>query len=669
MTLNTADAVYVGDVAADRVYLGDLLVWESTPTSYLPPEWMLNPADPYQGSNSGEHTLGLRFTATAPGIITHLRYHHLATCPAPDHALTVWNDAGAKLAAVSDPAPSGYTGWREVALPQPLTVAAGQRLTVSYAVNNGARYSYRWTTPVSLAPHLVIDSAVWAYGYDLVPTLTSAEQYMADVTFRAEGSVPWAPDSIAGLVTWLDAADYTPGSWPNKSTGPTPTIVSSPAMVNGAPQNGLPTVRFKINEGRLRSTFPHPVHDYTLVYLVRWVGPNAGRAFSVQYPPSNITIGMHTTSADTMYDNGTWLGGYGWNGWNPPPGPWRMYEADCQQGAASRFFVDGEFKGSPAAIDGGGLTGGWGLSGYESTGPGETMDIEVAELVLYNRKLPDAERKQVEDYLYDRWFVTHWDPDTQAYLTATGLNVSYAPALDGLVRGLKDAGLWSKMVAIYPFIGGTEALHKWNLKDPRDADDAYRLTFRAGTHSPALGYQPNPVAIDANGQGRADTHLVPLGLLAQNSTHLSMYSLQSKDVYQRCDMGAYNWDGALSRFHVIAHYLGERFYYGMAESGASSAPSPASTGLFVATRTGANEQSAYRNGVSVGTSSSPSVSLPSIALHIGEISGYDREYSDLPVGFASIGAGLSATDVASLNLVVTDYQIALGRRPAFTGFW
>lgn len=28
MLLNTADAIYVGDVAADRVYLGDLLVWE-----------------------------------------------------------------------------------------------------------------------------------------------------------------------------------------------------------------------------------------------------------------------------------------------------------------------------------------------------------------------------------------------------------------------------------------------------------------------------------------------------------------------------------------------------------------------------------------------------------------------------------------------------------------
>lgn len=29
MLLNDAEAVYVGDVPADRVYYGDLLVWES----------------------------------------------------------------------------------------------------------------------------------------------------------------------------------------------------------------------------------------------------------------------------------------------------------------------------------------------------------------------------------------------------------------------------------------------------------------------------------------------------------------------------------------------------------------------------------------------------------------------------------------------------------------
>ena len=60
-----------------------------------------------------------------------------------------------------------------------------------------------------------------------------------------------------------------------------------------------------------------------------------------------------------------------------------------------------------------------------------------------------------------------FDPATTAYMAATGLDPSYAPTLDALVVGLKTAGLWSKMRAIYPFIGGTAALHRWNRLDPR----------------------------------------------------------------------------------------------------------------------------------------------------------------------------------------------------------
>ena len=49
-----------------------------------------------------------------------------------------------------------------------------------------------------------------------------------------------------------------------------------------------------------------------------------------------------------------------------------------------------------------------------------------------------------------------YDPVTQAFLTASGLDAgTYGPALDILVIGLKSTGLWSKMRAMYPFIGGT----------------------------------------------------------------------------------------------------------------------------------------------------------------------------------------------------------------------
>jgi len=254
-----------------------------------------------------------------------------------------------------------------------------------------------------------------------------------------------------------------------------------------------------------------------------------------------------------------------------------------------------------------------------------------------------------------------WDVDTQNYLTATGLNVSYAPALDGLVVGLKSKGLWTKMNAIYAFVGGTAALHKWNLKDPRDLDAAFRLTYVGGIHTTNLGYQPNPTGSYETG-GYANTYLIPSTALTLNSTHLSLYSLGARAWAPRCDMGAYNWDGTQNRFHVIAYYTAGEFYYSMASRATPNTPAGSSLGLFVATRTSATDMAAYRNGALAASIVDASTELPYVSINIGNINGYTREYSDLPFGFASIGSGLTAQNVADLYSVIQAYQTALGRQ-------
>ena len=77
------------------------------------------------------------------------------------------------------------------------------------------------------------------------------------------------------------------------------------------------------------------------------------------------------------------------------------------------------------------------------------------------------------------------DPNAQAFITAAGItDPTQQSAIDNLVIGLKADGLWTPMQALYPFVGGTASTHKYNLKDPRDLDAAYRLQFNGGmTHS------------------------------------------------------------------------------------------------------------------------------------------------------------------------------------------
>jgi hypothetical protein len=113
-----------------------------------------------------------------------------------------------------------------------------------------------------------------------------------------------------------------------------------------------------------------------------------------------------------------------------------------------------------------------------------------------------------------------YDPDAQAFITAAGItDNTQKTAINTLVVDMKGFGIWTKMKAIYPFIGGTAALHKWNLKDPQDTNAAFRLVFNGGwTHS-STGALPNGT------NGWANTFF--------NSDDVTTTGLQSYGVYLR----------------------------------------------------------------------------------------------------------------------------------------
>jgi hypothetical protein len=76
------------------------------------------------------------------------------------------------------------------------------------------------------------------------------------------------------------------------------------------------------------------------------------------------------------------------------------------------------------------------------------------------------------------YFVAKPNEEAKAFIQAAGLiDENQMKAVGTLVFDLKNYNLWDKMKAIYPFIGGTANTHKFNLKDPRDINAAYRLAF------------------------------------------------------------------------------------------------------------------------------------------------------------------------------------------------
>jgi hypothetical protein len=243
-------------------------------------------------------------------------------------------------------------------------------------------------------------------------TLTGAEadaitDYNAlEVELVASGP-SFLPTDLSGLAIWFDASQLgladgaAVNPWPNLANAALPGTMTSglPAVVRANAVKGQPVVRFTVSEARMRMLGMGVNLDYTLAYVARIVG-TPGRIVTAQYPPYNFLLGFWNGNKDVAYDQGFYSPSS--TGVTVVTGEWKLYSADGNSASyLPRLFSDGALLGT-----GGGGTG-WGgtfnISGYDPSTSAESCDCEVAEVLLYNRQLSDADRQQVEAYLRGKW--------------------------------------------------------------------------------------------------------------------------------------------------------------------------------------------------------------------------------------------------------------------------
>ncbi len=253
------------------------------------------------------------------------------------------------------------------------------------------------------------------------------------------------------------------------------------------------------------------------------------------------------------------------------------------------------------------------------------------------------------------------DPDAQAFITAASItNPTQQSAINQLVVDLKGYGIWTKMKALYPFVGGTASTHKFNLKDPRDLDAAFRLVFNGGwTHS-STGATPNGT------NGYADTYLIPSTTLTLNNTHLSVYS-RTNNAQDRIDIGSEQASGNRMVMHI--KWSDNNAYYDMYNQSTNrityAMGSNASTGLFVNNRSSNILHNIWRNGTKLATSTNAtSGSLPPAKMFLSALgsTGATSFYSNRNLAFASIGDGLSDTEAANFYTAVQAFNTTLARQ-------
>jgi len=328
--------------------------------------------------------------------------------------------------------------------------------------------------------------------------------------------------------------------------------------------------------------------------------------------------------------------------------------------------IQGSYYGGPAA-----RTLNIGRSNYSSTII--PLAGNVASVFIYNRTLSATEVLQNYNAQKSR-YIASFDADAQAFITAAAItDPTQQTAINTLVVGLKADSIWTKMKAIYPIVGGTATNHKYNLKDPRDLDVAFRLVFSGGITHSSNGMLPNGTT------GYADTKLIPYTNISNaGSTHFSAYFRTTStgnpqigaDIIFGIDGDTYS-DGP-SQFLIPN---GSTCYYGLNTNDSfnyfkSFTDDATTLGLYVVNRNTANTIKIFKNntlkttGTDFNTPSAPTISfyLMGMNQYYPDASFYNTYYGNRQLAFATIGDGLTDTDASNLYTRVQAFQTSLSRQ-------
>ena len=243
-----------------------------------------------------------------------------------------------------------------------------------------------------------------------------------------------------------------------------------------------------------------------------------------------------------------------------------------------------------------------------------------------------------------------YDVDAQKFIDSSGLSdTTQKMAINNFVKQLKDSSLWTKFVAVYPMVGGTTTTTKWNLKDPRNLDVAYRLTFY-GTPVYANTGVLFPTTSDY-----ADTHLADSAIGGYINASISYYS-RTQNTISGYDMGCTDGSGPYNELSVYSNAADNSEWFGFSQNILSAN----TIGLFMLSSS-ATTVTRYRNGVVVSSKgSAPNNSYTNLTILVGK-SRVTAHPGQKECALVTIGNGLTAAQALTFYNIVQNFETTLGR--------
>lgn len=216
-----------------------------------------------------------------------------------------------------------------------------------------------------------------------------------------------------------------------------------------------------------------------------------------------------------------------------------------------------------------------------------------------------------------------------------------------LVKPLLSSGLWNRMTALYPYIGGTAAAHSINLVNP----GVYSQVYTGGVTHNANGITNDGATGWVNTQ-------IPNNAMAQDSVHAMVY-LRSNP--RPAAVGSYLVGLQGSTFFIINNPTGNMAYRVNDTSGTTTGNATL-TGFIQSNRTSSTARSITNGGVTSASSQASSATNAGLMTHFSSSATIPAPSTAIMnMAASSFGASMTADQITAYSAIIQSYQSALGR--------
>jgi len=248
-----------------------------------------------------------------------------------------------------------------------------------------------------------------------------------------------------------------------------------------------------------------------------------------------------------------------------------------------------------------------------------------------------------------------YDVNAQLFIDVVGnLSLQNKEAINQLVLDLKSSNIWNKLLMVNPKVGITASDHKWNLKDPRDLNEAYRQVYSGGWVRNSKGALGNLTNTFAN------TFVNPSALGLTNNISFGFYITQAPTVFgDRHFFGAHT--GSNNYLSIQNSFSNSIVLNGYTSSYIQLQAAPSNNGFMAMSILGTSK-TLYNKSLKSTTALSGNGS-PNSNIYEGALNLNNAWYNsvDAQIGCSCIGQGLTDLEIYNLRLAIEKFETALGR--------